>query len=469
MAGQVAALGGDEGVAAAALEAARHDRVLQRERVGLRRDARHEVRLDGGEPPSERRRVAPDRDVDDLEVRVRVVVHAAAAHVRLVVGDRRVLHQPAAFADGVEAAAVAAVLGILRVRRPLRRVARDQRAAHHERAVGGVREAASVCRRVLANRGVEHRELAARRVVDAAAVHVGRPVVADHHSLESDLGAAVLDATAVHQRRVALHDDVAHVDLAVVVDGDPAALGRTGVLGDRAARDLDRAALRVYATAARVVALQAGHARAVPREGRVAHDLRALARREEAAALAVGGVAADGGAGHQEARPVADLDAAAGVRLRLVVLLLHVGDDQLAVAAAVDRAGGGPGNVLQELGVGDRDLAAQPDRAGRPVGGVRARVRVGEVLLEGGPVDRDAAAVRVDGAAVGLGDVVLEEGVDHLERAVALDVDPRAVGRREVASDERVDQAYRPGALELALPDDRAVLRLVYARPRGGR
>src|ERR687896_28893 len=385
MAGQVAALGGDEGVAAAALEAAGHDRVLQRERVGLRRDARHEVRLDGGEPASERRRVPPDRDVDDLEVRVRVVVHAAAAHVR--------------------------------------------------------------------------------RVVDAAAVHVGRPVVADHHSLERDLGAAVLDATAVHQRRVALHDDVAHVDLAVVVDGDPAALGRTGVLGDRAARDLDRAALRVYATAARVVALQAGHARAVPREGRVAHDLRPLARREEAAALAVGGVAGDDAAGHQEARPVADLDAAAGVRLRLVVLHLHVGDDQLAVAAAVDRAGGGPGNVLQELGVGDRDLAAQADGARGSVGVIGTRVRVGEVLLEGRPVDRDAAAVRVDGAAVGLGDVVLEDGVEHLERPVALDVDPRPAGGREVASDERVDQTDRPGALELALPDDRAVLGLVHARP----
>ena len=69
---------------------------------------RHEVRLDHADAAAERRGVLPDREVDEPELAVRVVVQAAAGDLREVPGDRRVLDDRAGVRDREDAAAAPA-------------------------------------------------------------------------------------------------------------------------------------------------------------------------------------------------------------------------------------------------------------------------------------------------------------------------------------------------------------------------
>ena len=144
---QVAALGGDVPVAAAALDAAADDRVAQDDRlVRLRRHLGHEVGLDDADAAAARRGVAPDGEVDELQLAVGVVEEAAAAGGRDVAGDGRVLDQRVAVGQAEEAAAVAAFLdvAVLAEAGMARDVAEDERAADDQVVVGRVRDAAAV-------------------------------------------------------------------------------------------------------------------------------------------------------------------------------------------------------------------------------------------------------------------------------------------------------------------------------------
>ena len=113
---EVAALGVDVPVAAAALERAADDRVARDDRaVRLRGDLRHEVGLDDADGAADGRRVPPDGVALEPDVAVGVVEEAAAADCRLVAGDRRVLDLRVAVGHAEEAAAASA---FLRDRRP---------------------------------------------------------------------------------------------------------------------------------------------------------------------------------------------------------------------------------------------------------------------------------------------------------------------------------------------------------------
>ena len=126
---------------------------------------------------------------------------------------------------------------------------------------------------------------------------------------------------------------------------------------------------------------------------------------------------------------------------------LGAGDDQLAVAAADERAAGRLDVVLVELAVGDLDQRARAGRGDLALGVDGAAV-VGPVALELAVVDRQRAARRVDRAAGRLGDVAGEVRLLDGDDAVAAVVDRRAVARRGVgaergaAHDDRADRAH---------------------------
>ena len=171
---EVAALGGDVPVAAAALQAAADDRVAGDDRdVRLRRDVGHEVGLDHADAAAARGGVAPDGHVD----------RASARRRRRGRGRRRrrprccprcvvfsISESPSArlkMPPPSPSLFQVAVLGHAGVPGD---VAQEERAADDQVVVGRVGEPAAARAAVQLHGRVEDREHAARRVVDAAAV-----------------------------------------------------------------------------------------------------------------------------------------------------------------------------------------------------------------------------------------------------------------------------------------------------------